>query len=613
MQSKTSSSDFFNRTLIRKNRKRFWPLWVGYSLIMFWILTAITYLNLNLAFFGVGKDTLHPNTIDDIYRSIIPGSLIPAVIFSMLIALAVFAYLGNERSCYYYHSLPMTRTQLYANGFVSGLGMMFVPNLVLYLLTNLICWSDGLNAIKALSTWLLVITVEELFFFSFAVLCMIMFGHNIAAPVIFTILIFYVTGMQVLLNDIYYQIFFGASSNLVSIPRGNPIGIISPVGFFHSIIFYKDSELFEAGVYECFVNDGLCVVMITGLVVSALLIIAGLLLYKIRKSEHSGDVVAIDFLKPVFRWGFGISFAILITALIVETLLGSLRFTDKLAVTVFVLLMVLGIIAYIAAEMIIKKSFRVFKGLGRKFALYTGFLAIAACVLLFAGNRAVAYIPEKEEVNGVTVSVNGYMLRFTDVEDISRISGFHHSIVADKDELIRQKQSSYIYTSNYSFIYDLKNGRQTVRFYNIPIDCDAVKGMDVFMRENAIRIIFGDPDSESYRSAEISQVDQNMNYHFRTFYSEQTREIVKCLIKDYESGYIPLEVFAPDFLSSYKYTETPENYHRIEIVRQQDNVYNDNGLYMNTLYVLYFNDNCVNTMEYLQKYVNFDTLKGFYD
>ena len=104
-----------------------------------------------------------------------------------------------------------------------------------------------------------------------------------------------------------------------------------------------------------------------------------------------------------------------------------------------------------------------------------------------------------------------------------------------------------------------------------------------------------------------------MNYHFRTFYSEQTREIVKCLIKDYESGYIPLEVFAPDFLSSYKYTETPENYHRIEIVRQQDNVYNDNGLYMNTLYVLYFNDNCVNTMEYLQKYVNFDTLKGFYD
>ena len=116
MQSKTSSSDFFNRTLIRKNVKRFWPLWVGYSLIMFWMLTAITYLNLHMAFFGVGKDTLHPNTINDIYKSIIRGSLYPAVIFSMLIALAVFAYLGNERSCYYYHSLPMTRSHSFMPG-----------------------------------------------------------------------------------------------------------------------------------------------------------------------------------------------------------------------------------------------------------------------------------------------------------------------------------------------------------------------------------------------------------------------------------------------------------------------------------------------------------------
>jgi ABC-2 type transport system permease protein len=613
MQSKTSSSDFFNRTLIRKNVKRFWPLWVGYSLIMFWMLTAITYLNLHLSFFGVGRDTLHPNTISDIYRSIIHGALYPAVIFSMLIALAVFAYLGNERSCYYYHSLPMTRSQLFTNGFVSGLGMMFVPNLVLYLLTNIICWSDGLNAIKALSTWLLVITVEELFFFSFAALCMIMFGNNLAAPVIYTILIFYVSGMQILLNDIYHQTFFGASSNLVSIPRGNPIGIISPVMFFNSIIFYRDPKLLEAGVYECYVNQGLWVVMITGLAVSVLLIIAGLLLYKVRKSEHSGDVVAIDFLKPVFRWGFGISFAILITTLIVETLLGSLRFTNKLGVTVFMLLMAFGIIAYIAAEMIIKKSFRVFKGLGRKFALYTGFLAAASCILLFAGSRAVAYIPEQEKIGGINVGVNGYMLYFTDAEDVSKLSGFHHSIVADKEELVRRIRSEYTHSYNITFRYILKNGKQTVRNYSVPLDCEAIQGMDDFMRENAMRILFGDPDTEKYSSAEISQIDGNMNYHFRTFYSEQTKEIVKCLIKDYESGYIPLEVLAPDFLKSYTYSDTPINSHRIEIMRERDNDFDDEELYMNTLYTVYFNDNCVNTVKYLQKYVDYDSLKGFYE
>ena len=252
MQSKTSSSDFFNKTLYKKNRKRFWPIWVGYSFLIFWMLCAMTYLTLHMGFFGVGKDQLRQSTISFLYQEAVHSCFWPALIFSLFTALAVFSYLGNERSCYYFHSLPMTRGQLFTNGFISGFSMMLVPNIALYLFTNLFCLTDGLNAIKALSVWLLVITVEELFFFSFAMLCMIIFGNNLAVPVLYVIFIFFTEGMQLLINEIYTMLFFGSTSSIVKIPDSNPLGIISPMRFFGSFRFYLSEERAKTGVYDCY-------------------------------------------------------------------------------------------------------------------------------------------------------------------------------------------------------------------------------------------------------------------------------------------------------------------------------------------------------------------------
>ncbi len=601
MQSKTSSSDFFNKTLFTKNRKRFWPLWVGYSFILLWFLSAMTFLSLHLQFFGVDNEHMWHSTIDFIYNDALESCFPIAAIFSLFMALAVFSYLGNERSCYYFHSLPLTRNQLLSNGFISGLGMMFIPNLVFYLFTNFICWSDGLNAIKALSFWLLLITVEELFFFSLAALCMIVFGHNIASPVMYVILIFYSELMALLLNGLYQNLFYGSSDSLVTIPENNPLGIISPLRFFNSFSFYADEKLVKANVYECYKPYGFWMVIITSLIVTAIFISAAVLLYNRRKSEHAGDVVAIDFLKPVFRWVFGISFAILFTTMITETLMSSINYTTKILITTLVLLVIFGVISFIAAEMIIRKSFRVFKGIGKRFWTYTAFIVAISFGLLFAGDRVTKYVPDNSDVKEIRLNVSSYEFAFTDRNDIDMLMDCHRSIIEDKDDLVTMLKVSGVFRLNYEYV--LENGKTIERNYFIPTEYKVARNLSEFFVENAVSLIFGDPDKTRYDSCELCLMDKNQYYDYREFYSDQTKEIVKALIKDYESGYITLEEMAPDFAGIYRYSDYPgSGYYRLELRRsafyQKDYLYN--------LHVLFFNEKCINTMEYLRKYVNFE-------
>ena len=607
MQSKTSSSDFFNKTLFKKNRKRFWPIWVGYTFLIFWMLCAITYLTLHMGFFGVSKDTLFQNTISSIYRDAVYNCFWPALIFSLFTALAVFSYLGNERSCYYFHSLPMTRNQLLSNGFISGLAMMFIPNVALYLFTNLFCLTDGLNAIKALSVWLLVITVEELFFFSLAALCMIVFGNNLATPVMYTIFVFFAEGMQLLINGMYSMLFFGSTSSLVKIPDKNPLGIISPLRFFRSFSFYASEGLAKKGIYDCYqaTDYRFVMIMITATVVSAIFIALAVFLYNRRKSEHAGDVVAIESLRPVFRWGFGICFAILFTTLIEETLMSSIEFTTKLIVTTFFLLMIFGVIAYIAAEMIIKKSFRVFRGLGVKFGVYIAFLALVSCILLFAGDRVTKYVPDRNEVKDFKLLINGYVYDFTDAADIDILSDLHKNIVEQKEDIIdHSMQDRYGYNINMTFAYELNNGKMLRRAYAIPDDHDLMKKMSSFLAANAVRLIFGDPATEKYSTCEVVLPEKDFSYDYRSFYGSQINELVKALVKDYESGYISLAEMAPDYLRLYitSSASVGETY-RIELTRK----YNPEDEYSyGSYHVLYFNKYCINTMEYLRRYINFE-------
>ncbi len=96
---------------------------------------------------------------------------------------------------------------------------------------------------------------------------------------------------------------------------------------------------------------------------------AALLVYRTRHIESAGDVVAVKLVRPVFKYGFAFCTGLTGGMATCSVLL----LTGSLSLTVWVL--VWSLIGYFAAEMLLKKSFRVLKA-------WKGSVALGAVMLL---------------------------------------------------------------------------------------------------------------------------------------------------------------------------------------------------------------------------------------
>ena len=124
MQSKTS---FFNQTLFRKNLTRFWPLWVvptfvGALFPMAMLTHLLRYGPEGL--FGRGADS-YALEFTGIYYDVAAYAVpIISLCYAVLVALAVWSYLFNNRSTGLMHTLPIRREGLFLTNFLSGMTMM---------------------------------------------------------------------------------------------------------------------------------------------------------------------------------------------------------------------------------------------------------------------------------------------------------------------------------------------------------------------------------------------------------------------------------------------------------------------------------------------------------
>ena len=189
MQSATS---FFNRALFRKNLQRFWPLWLGYVLIWL-LLLPLPLLNELADYHGVP-------TVADASYSLLQigayGGLVMGAVFGIFFAMAMFAYLTNPRATQGFHSMPVRRETLYATNYLTGLVCMVSALVLAFALAGITAACFGALDLTALGTALLAAVLSVLFFYSFAVLCMMFTGQILAAPVFYGILNFLAVGME---------------------------------------------------------------------------------------------------------------------------------------------------------------------------------------------------------------------------------------------------------------------------------------------------------------------------------------------------------------------------------------------------------------------------------
>ena len=127
----------FNRTLFRKNLTRFWPLWAVPSFVGALLPLAMLTQLLSYGAEGFfGRSDNYALEFTGMYYDVVAYALpIISLCYAVLVALAVWSYLFNNRSTGLMHTLPIRREGLFLTNFLSGMTMMLMP----YVVTGALC------------------------------------------------------------------------------------------------------------------------------------------------------------------------------------------------------------------------------------------------------------------------------------------------------------------------------------------------------------------------------------------------------------------------------------------------------------------------------------------
>ena len=474
-----STTSCFNATLYRKTMFRSWPLWALYTLVwLFLIPLSMLSRYLDMARWDSvdsARDWLQ-NLAYDLPNYLTTGVMISCV-YGVLCAMAVFGYLYSSRSACMMHSLPLRREGLFATQYLAGLSFGLLPHLGAALLTLIIeaalLPGEGLlRVLPSLGIWLAAQSATFLFFFSFAVFCAMFTGHILALPAFYAILNALVMVVWSLFNELISLFFYGYAYRSMPglVLLCTPVAKLTEAcGWNMGQVTAGDSAMTTGDWY---LNSPATVAAYAaaGLVLALL----ALMVYRYRHVESAGDVVAIALVRPVFKYGVALCSGLCIGTWTVAFF----GWYELLPLTISVLLW--AAVGYFAAEMLLKKSFRVlraWKGCAVTVALLA--LVCAGCFLDVFG--VVTRVPSAGDVASVQVSGSlNYpydsgslgIVTVTDPAQIGEIINLHRAIVENRD--------SYSYGSpNYEagddyislvVTYTLKGGSALSRkYYSVPI------------------------------------------------------------------------------------------------------------------------------------------------
>ena len=195
--------------------------------------------------------------------------------------------------------------------------------------------------------------------------------------------------------------------------------------------------------------------------------------------ESAGDTVAVQALKPVFRWCMGVFGGLCFAdmMLYVFGLTGGVTQRAVFAATA-VYLVIGAFLGWFVAEMLIRRSFRVFRGGWRGF----GGWAVCCAVLLAALTATELDVlglerrqPEAEQLEGVSVIASNAVAYLDAPEGVEQALALHRGIIDHKSLQDQCDQKAYflrgmsgdVQTVYVQINYFLKNGSVRSRSYTL--------------------------------------------------------------------------------------------------------------------------------------------------
>ena len=480
MPRKTS---FCNAALLRSDIKRYWPLLFLYVAVWVVIL-PMQILSASRECDGVadGIMTVLQLQQHNVIIQSIPASVVMSLLFGCFAAMAVWSYLMSGRTVGLMHALPVTRTQAFFSHVLSVLGALTAGNVLIFLLTAL-C-SAGFSYVDwaALGTWLLLTELMALFFFALGSLCAMVTGWLLAVPVLYGAMNVIALLLYAVISTMTQMFYFGYSSS--DIPEF--ITWLTPVGRIWDAVANGGAQPIEVQFREPIGTQSYHRFQLPASAFSTCIIYAAVgiallalvwWLYKKRPSETAGDAMSFRWLQPIARWSIGLCGGLGLGLFLNYVILSS-SFAGLL-----ICQLVMGVICFFAAQMLLKKKFRIFTSRWwvETLALVLTLLAVTLCIKLDITGYQTR-VPDAGRVKAVSFSCAGAHFSSEDTGAAEEIIALHRAIIDQYQETGLTIDSDVTMESGaelqYRWIYltyTLKNGTKLERSYGTPV----LEGSDV--------------------------------------------------------------------------------------------------------------------------------------
>ena len=461
-----SRISFFNGPVFRKNLSRFAPAWLLYTVCLLLGLVLLSgsgveyWLSANIAQ-GIG------------FMGMVNFG------YGALVALLLFGDLTNPKMCNALHALPLRRETWFGTNILSGLLFSIIPTVIMTVPAVVASTYSAMeNGWQIPLYWLLGTNLEFVFFFGLAVFCMFLAGSRVGAAVIYCIVNFLSVLAYYLAEVIYVPHLIGVVAQSDPFMTFCPVAMLTELNLVstqqhHDFLSYASDGSETYRLYGTFTLSDEWWYVWTIAAIGVVLLVLALLLYRRRKLECAGDLMATKKLELPFLALFS-----LVAAGVFQLVYVAFVGYESYGSTAF--LWVGLIVGWFAGLMLLRRSSRVFSG---KSFLGLAVMAVVLGLSLLVNSLdpfgLVRWTPDAEDVQSVTLRLS-YMSTITldepeDIEEAIRL----HDLAAQArlgGELGAVNTAAELEDGDGTFIeieYEMKDGSTHAREYLILIDSEA--------------------------------------------------------------------------------------------------------------------------------------------
>lgn len=457
MISKTS---LFNKGIYRSNVKRFACGGVLYFVLLFVMTGFILLMSVDVK--DVSYDMSHNSGVSLLYQQpfILP-SLVTAIGVATVVALLIFRFVHSKRQSIFAHSLPVCRTANFISSLAAAFTLMFVP-LILNTLILVILSVTRYAAFFTVGScfgWMGMNMLCLFIMFSVAVFAAMLTGNSFAAVALNGLMHCFLIIIAAGFGQLSDMFLYGYAGD-------NPIYLFLKEKNFFTVIFGMTSGLPKI------TNVGdiaFCAVL------SVALYIGAYVLYRLRRMETVEDVAAFKCLNPIFKYLVTFIAAISTFSLASEML-------EKTPLLVILLTLIVSVVAYVAAEMVLKKTLRVWRSY-KGYLIFAALFGLTLCTFAFTSFFGFeTRVPDVSDISEVAL-YNNINFRGTppftkDSELISYFADTHKRLSEKRNVLNERFADESSYDTDITIEYKLKNGKTLKRKYGVAYT-DNVEIMDV--------------------------------------------------------------------------------------------------------------------------------------